>query len=194
MKKRYGYLLAFALLLTFLMGCTAPAAETDTASDKENKPAVSDVNTTSDTGAATSTTTKNSTSDTGAETSTTNAGSSTSGITTEAPVATSTSATVAPTSNTTTAVPSATVTEDRQNNSSATTNAKYISRDEAKRIALTAAGVAEQDISHLEVELDYDDDCRRWEYEVSFNVGRTEYDCEINAEDGTVIELTREVD
>ena len=179
MKKRYGYLLAFALLLTFLMGCTVPAAEKDTASDKENKPAVSDVNTTSDTGA---------------ETSTTNAGSSTSGITTEAPVATSTSATVAPTSNTTTAVPSATVTEDRQNNSSATTNAKYISRDEAKRIALTAAGVAEQDISHLEVELDYDDDCRRWEYEVSFNVGRTEYDCEINAEDGTVIELTREVD
>lgn len=194
MKKRYGCLLLFVLMLTFLIGCTALAVDKDDVSDAGNKPAVSDLGNTSDTETTTVATTESSTSHSEAETSTTNISSSTSGTRTEVPIVTSSSVTAAPTSDTTTTAFSATVTENNPSRPSSTTSAKYISRDEAKRIALTAAGVTDQETSHWEMELDYDDDYRRWEYEISFCVGRVEYECEINAEDGTVIELTHEVD
>ena len=49
MKKRYGCLLLFVLMLTFLIGCIAPAVDKDDVSDTGNKPAVSDLGNTSDT-------------------------------------------------------------------------------------------------------------------------------------------------
>lgn len=77
---------------------------------------------------------------------------------------------------------------------SATTANYLISRDEAKRLALERASVTESAISDYEIELDYDDDARRWEYEISFNVGRTEYECEIDAANGSVIYLKTDID
>ena len=69
-----------------------------------------------------------------------------------------------------------------------------ITREQAKALALARAEVTEAQISEYEIELDYDDDARRWEYEISFNVGRTEYECEINAENGTIVYLNKEID
>ena len=69
-----------------------------------------------------------------------------------------------------------------------------LSRDDAKRIALERAGVSENEIFDYECELDYDEDSRVWEYEISFNVGRTEYECDIHAQDGTVIYFATDFD
>lgn len=61
-----------------------------------------------------------------------------------------------------------------------------ISKDKAKSIALTNAGVSADQIREYEIELD------EGKYEISFNVGNTEYDYEIKATDGTI--LDKEVD
>lgn len=65
-----------------------------------------------------------------------------------------------------------------------------ITSDDAKRIALEHAGVAETDATHFKVELDQDDGLQV--YEVEWEVGRTEYSYEINAADGTI--LAHEID
>lgn len=79
-------------------------------------------------------------------------------------------------------------------NDKTTSNSAQISRDEAKRIALEKAGVTMDSIFDYECELDYDEDTRVWEYEISFNVGRTEFECDIHAEDGTIIHFRTEFD
>ena len=92
--------------------------------------------------------------------------------------------------------PAASILVPTQTVESAPTTAtrNLISRDEAKALALSRAKVAESEIYDYEIELDYDDDTRRWEYEISFNVGRTEYECEINAEDGTILYYQTDID
>ena len=49
-------------------------------------------------------------------------------------------------------------------------------------------------ISRYEIELDYDEDAHRWEYEISFNVGRTEYDITVDGATGKVLEFEKDVD
>ena len=61
---------------------------------------------------------------------------------------------------------------------------QYLSKDEAKNIALRHAGLAEKDVTHLRVEFDYDDGVP--EYEVDFRHGGYEYDYEIHAETGKI--------
>ena len=65
-----------------------------------------------------------------------------------------------------------------------------ISRDQALQIALQHAGVAQSQISKLKVEQDFDDGVQK--YEVEFNVGRTEYDYDIEVSSGRI--LSFEVD
>lgn len=62
---------------------------------------------------------------------------------------------------------------------------QYISKEEAKSIALTHAGVSANDVTRLKVEFDYDDS--RSEYEVDFHYSGYEYDYEIDAETGKII-------
>ena len=83
---------------------------------------------------------------------------------------------------------------DREPTATTTQSSDLITRERAKSLALERAEVTEAQISDYEIELDYDDDARRWEYEISFDVGRTEYECEINAENGSIIYLNKEVD
>lgn len=66
-----------------------------------------------------------------------------------------------------------------------TATGTQITSDDAKRIALEHAGVAEADATRLKVELDRDDG--RQVYEVEWDVGRTEYSYEINAADGSIL-------
>lgn len=74
----------------------------------------------------------------------------------------------------------------------ATTSEAKISKSKAKSTALSHAGVKESEISRYEVELEKDDGI--WKYEISFNVGRTEYDYTINAETGKIIESEKDID
>ena len=63
--------------------------------------------------------------------------------------------------------------------------ARDIGEDAALKAALEAAGVNEADASRIRVSLDRDDG--RTVYDVSFDVGQTEYDYEILAADGQVV-------
>lgn len=68
-------------------------------------------------------------------------------------------------------------------------NAK-ISKDDAKRIALENAAVSESDIFDYEIELDYERGILS--YEISFETKDFEYDYDINAKDGTIINSEKE--
>lgn len=67
-----------------------------------------------------------------------------------------------------------------------------ISRDKAKSIALNDAKAKESSIRELEIELDKDDG--RMLYEIEFKAGNKEYQYEINAVTGKIIERDIEID
>ena len=66
----------------------------------------------------------------------------------------------------------------------------YINRDKAYEIALMHSGVSAQDAKFVEKDYDLDDGTPT--YEIEFYAGGYEYDYEINAEDGAVIQANRE--
>ena len=69
---------------------------------------------------------------------------------------------------------------------------EYITRSEAKEIALDDAGVKSSDAVFLKAELDWDDGVAH--YDVEFYSKGVEYDYEINAKTGKIIESDRDVD
>ncbi|MDR0960711.1 MAG: hypothetical protein LBM23_10310 [Propionibacteriaceae bacterium] len=114
------------------------------------------------------------------------------------PAATQNAATTAP-ADTTANQPAATTdpaNQTNQNNQGGRGGAtqydesQFIGEDEAKRIALEEAGVAEADTRAMYVRLGYDDG--RPEYEVDFVVGDFEYDYDIDAMDGTIWDAGRD--
>lgn len=100
---------------------------------------------------------------------------------------TKTNETTAPTEQTTN-----TTTNTSTSTSTSTQQAGQISEEEAKNIALTDAGVSEADVTQLTVHLDTDDGVTK--YEVDFNVGQTEYDYDIDATTGAILERSSEID
>lgn len=72
------------------------------------------------------------------------------------------------------------------------TQSEQISEDEAKKIALKHAGLSENDVTALFVELDYDDGVLR--YEVDFRQGMTEYDYDIEASTGKILSYDKDID
>jgi uncharacterized membrane protein YkoI len=71
-------------------------------------------------------------------------------------------------------------------------SSKYITRERAKEIALDDAGVNAADAVFLKARLDWDDD--RAEYDVEFYSGKTEYDYEIDALTGTILDRDQDAD
>ena len=69
---------------------------------------------------------------------------------------------------------------------------EYISKEEAKSIALTHAGLSETDVTRLRAEFDYDDG--QAEYEVDFHHGSYEYDYEIDAVSGKIRSWDKDFD
>lgn len=69
---------------------------------------------------------------------------------------------------------------------------QYITREEAKAIALEKAAVATDEIRDYECELDTEDGIRV--YEISFQKGNQEYEFEINATTGEIIRWNVETD
>lgn len=81
--------------------------------------------------------------------------------------------------------------EDSHHNSPSTeAPVAEITEAEAKAIALSHAGFTEADVSGLRVERDYDDG--RAEYKVEFRVGNTEYEYEILAADGSILDFEKD--
>ena len=68
----------------------------------------------------------------------------------------------------------------------------YISRDKAKEIALTKAGLKEEDVKFVKVELDRERGTVV--YEVEFNHGLKEYNADIKADDGAILKWEAEFD
>ena len=67
-----------------------------------------------------------------------------------------------------------------------------ITKEQALKKVLDRAGLAEDDISRLNIELDHDDNV--WKYEIEFISGRYEYEAEINADTGEIISYERDTD
>ena len=74
----------------------------------------------------------------------------------------------------------------------ANAGSEQITEEQAKQLALQHAGVAEKDAQRLQIEFDYDD--RRGEYEVEWYVGRTEYSCDVDAVTGAILSYDKELD
>lgn len=68
----------------------------------------------------------------------------------------------------------------------------FIGEEAAKTIAFTHAGVNAGDVTGLKVELDRED--YGYVYEISFDLGFMEYDYDINAYDGTIVDYDIEID
>lgn len=89
-----------------------------------------------------------------------------------------------------------TETEDSQVNATVSAaDPNKITEAQAKQAALSHAGLTEADITFINIQLDTDDGTAvngRQEYEVEFYSGNTEYDYEIDAADGTILEWSVE--
>jgi len=81
---------------------------------------------------------------------------------------------------------------DYEINADVPATSEDIGSAKAKSIALQHAGLSESGVSYMQVKLDYDDGMM--EYEVDWNVGRTEYEYAINASTGSILEYEIEVD
>ena len=70
---------------------------------------------------------------------------------------------------------------------------KKITADEAKRIALAHAKLAEKDVTFVKVELELEDN-NRYEYDIDFYSGNVEYDYEIDAVSGTILSADKDIE
>lgn len=86
--------------------------------------------------------------------------------------------------------------ENRNNNSANTqkttqpSNSKYIGIDKAKSVALSNAGKNESDVKFTKAKLENDDGI--WKYEIEFISGTMEYDYEIDALSGKILDSDRD--
>ncbi len=67
-----------------------------------------------------------------------------------------------------------------------------ITKEQALSKVLDRAGLAANEISRLNIELDHDDSL--WKYEIEFISGRYEYEAEVNADTGEIISYERDTD
>lgn len=65
---------------------------------------------------------------------------------------------------------------------------QYIGKEKAQQIALNHANLTKDQVKFIENELDEDDG--RWVYQVEFRSGSTEYDYEINAYTGEIVDYS----
>ena len=72
------------------------------------------------------------------------------------------------------------------------TASKYISLEKAKSIALNHAGIDASSARFSKAKMDKDDGVM--EYEIEFYVGNMEYEYEINAQNGNILDFDKELD
>ena len=76
------------------------------------------------------------------------------------------------------------------NNGSNSNTGNYISVDKAKEIAVGKAGLSVSGVTFQKAKLDYDDG--RAVYEIEFFSGGVEYECEVDASSGTILDYSSE--
>ena len=79
-----------------------------------------------------------------------------------------------------------------QSGQSGQSGGSYIGEDAAKSAAFRHAGVSAGDVSKLKCKLDQDHGV--WLYEVEFEIGRTEYEYEIDAVSGEILKAEQDID
>ncbi len=79
-----------------------------------------------------------------------------------------------------------------ENNDSIQTETTKVSKDEAKKIALEDAGVKEDEIRDFEIELDHYNG--KASFEISFEKDNTDYDYEIDATTGKILERKKDTE
>jgi uncharacterized membrane protein YkoI len=70
--------------------------------------------------------------------------------------------------------------------------AKELTGADAKAIALKHAGLTESQVTRLKVEKDFDDGV--WVFEIEFRAGKMEYEYEIHAKTGKILDWDKELD
>lgn len=84
------------------------------------------------------------------------------------------------------------VKEEKANKVEKTEEQVKIKLEKAKKIALDKAGLKEKDVLFEEARLDFDDG--KWVYDIEFRQGLIEYNFEIDATDGRIIEWEKDID
>lgn len=67
-------------------------------------------------------------------------------------------------------------------------NASDIGKEKAEQIALEHAGLTKEQVKYIQIELDKDNG--RWEYQIEFRDGHKEYEYDINAYTGEIIDYS----
>ena len=75
-------------------------------------------------------------------------------------------------------------------NVNTTTGETALDADAARAVALTEAGLTEDQVTFVKTSLDYDDG--RQVYDIEFVSGDVEYSFEVNAQDGSILEYSQE--
>lgn len=78
----------------------------------------------------------------------------------------------------------------QQQTQSTVDTSKFIGEDKAKEMALAKAGISAEGVTFDRVDLDLDDGV--WRYEIEFRQGNTEYDVEVKADDGAILEFEKD--
>ena len=71
-------------------------------------------------------------------------------------------------------------------------NYRFIGEEAAKNIALEKAGLSVDDVRFVKTRLEFDDGV--WYYDIEFSKDREEYEAEIRAEDGKILEWNKDID
>ena len=77
-------------------------------------------------------------------------------------------------------------------NNDTPSNEGLLAKEDALNKVLERAGLSENDIKGLTIELDRDDNL--WKYEIEFRCGKYEYEAEVNADTGEIISYERDID
>lgn len=89
-----------------------------------------------------------------------------------------------------TATPDTTVSGQNVTDTPAETQGTVISKDAAKKAALSHAGASAENVERFESKLDFEDG--RQVYEIEFNFEGFEYDYEIDAKTGEILKFDKE--
>ncbi len=80
--------------------------------------------------------------------------------------------------------------DNQQQTQSTVDTSKFIGEEKAKEMALSRAGISAEGVTFDKVDLGLDDGV--WRYEVEFRKDNVEYDAEVKADDGAVLEFEKD--
>ena len=81
-------------------------------------------------------------------------------------------------------------TNDNKHTQSTIDTSKFIGEEKAKEMALSKAGIGAEGVTFERVDLALDDGV--WRYEVEFRKDNVEYDVEVKADDGAILEFEKD--